>query len=756
MAEREVWKATACNLCECNCGIEVQLGGADGRRFTKIRGDKRHPASRGYACEKPHRLDYYQNGRDRILQPLRRRKDGGFEEIDWNTAIGEVAERLASIRDTYGGESIFYYGGGGQGNHLPAGYARATRAVLGSRYRSNALAQEKTGEFWVNGRMLGTMVRGDFEHCEVAMFVGKNPWQSHSIPRARVTLKSIARDPGRSMIVIDPRRSETAELADYHLAVRPGCDAWLLAAMAALIVQEKLYDDAWVAEHTTDAEAIMSLLADVPVDEYARIAGLDPGLVREATRRLARASSVASFEDLGVQMNRHSTLVSYLHRMIWVLTGNFGKKGAQYVPTSIVSLAGGEGGSDTDKRSPVTGSRIIGGLVPCNVIPDEILTDHPRRFRAMLCESANPAHSLADGPRMREALTALDCLVVIDVAMSETARLADYVLPTPTQFEKFEATFFNFDFPRNCFHLRRPVLDPPPGPLAEPEIHARLVEALGEMPAEVVATLRRALESGGRPAFAAAFQEALADDPPLFRIAPVLLYRTLGPALPHGAAAAAALWGAAQMCAAQYADSIHRAGIEGEGPELGDNLFDAMLDSPHGLVFSEDPYEESWKRVRTPDGRIHMLIPELLDELRGLSSEQPPAPSKEFPFVLSAGERRSFTANTILRDPAWRKKAGEVALRLSPVDAERLGVDDGARVRVTTKRGSAEVLVEVSDRMQPGHVSLPNGSGIAYPQAETSKVPPGVAPNDLTCAEDRDWLAGTPWHKSVPACIEPL
>ncbi len=750
------WRPTACNLCECNCGIEVQLGGPDGRRFVRVRGDKLHPVSRGYACEKPHRLDYYQNGRDRILRPLRRRQDGTFEEIDWPTAIREVADRLARIRDRYGGETILYYGGGGQGNHLPAVYARATRAALGSRYRSNALAQEKTGEFWVAGRMLGTATRADFEHCEVALFIGKNPWQSHGIPRARVTLKEIARDRSRSLVVIDPRRSETADLADFHLQVRPGRDAWLLAAMAGILVQEKLYDESWLAAHTTGAAEVLSELAQVPVSRYARVAGVDETLVRRATRRIAEASSVASFEDLGVQMNRHSTLVSYLHRLLWVLTGNFGKKGAHYVPALLVNLAGGPGTSGGEKRSPVTGSRIIAGLIPCNVIPDEILSDHPKRFRAMLCESANPAHSLADGPRMREALSALECLVVIDVAMTETARLADYVLPTPTQFEKYEATFFNFDFPRNCFHLRRPVLDPPPGPLGEPEIHARLVEALGAMPGRVVADLREALEHGGRRAFAAAFQKVLAENPPLFRVAPVLLYRTLGPTLPRGAAAAAALWAAAQMCAAQYGDSLRRAGFEGEGSDLGDRLFDAILEAPRGLIFSEDPYEESWKRLRTPDGRIHVVIPELLGELRALASECPPGPSDEFPFLLSAGERRSFTANTILRDPAWRRKAGEVALRMAPADAERLGIDDGARVRLTTKRGSAEVTVEVSDRMQPGHVSLPNGTGIAYPAAETSPAPPGVAPNELTAAEDRDWLAGTPWHKSVPARIEPL
>ena len=237
------WQPTACILCECNCGIEVRLGGDDGRRFERIRGDKAHPASHGYTCEKALRLDHYQNGRHRLTSPMRRRADGTFEEIDWDTAIAEVAERFAAVRDTHGGESIFYYGGGGQGNHLGGAYATATRAALGSWFRSNALAQEKTGEFWVNAKMLGTHVRGDFEHAEVAVFVGKNPWQSHGIPHARTTLKEIARDPDRSLIVVDPRRTETADLADLHLQVRPGTDAWCLAAICAVLVQEDLVAD---------------------------------------------------------------------------------------------------------------------------------------------------------------------------------------------------------------------------------------------------------------------------------------------------------------------------------------------------------------------------------------------------------------------------------------------------------------------------------------------------------------------------------
>ena len=154
MTQTQEWQSTACILCECNCGIEVQLGGPEGRNLVRVRGDDAHPASQGYACEKPSRLDFYQNGPHRLTKPLRRRADGSFEEIDWDTAIREVAARLAAVRDAHGGESIFYYGGGGQGNHLPGAYGRSTRSALGMRYQASALSQEKTGEFWVAQKML--------------------------------------------------------------------------------------------------------------------------------------------------------------------------------------------------------------------------------------------------------------------------------------------------------------------------------------------------------------------------------------------------------------------------------------------------------------------------------------------------------------------------------------------------------------------------------------------------------------------------
>ena len=186
------WQPTACILCECNCGIVVQT---EGRTLAKIRGDKNHPGTQGYTCNKALRLDHYQNNRTRLTSPMRRRPDGSYEEIDWDTAITEIAEGFAHIRDTYGGDKVFYYGGGGQGNHLGGAYSGAFLKAIGSRYRSSALAQEKTGEAWVDDQLYGGHTRGEFEHAEVSVFVGKNPWMSQSFPRARTVLNEIARDP---------------------------------------------------------------------------------------------------------------------------------------------------------------------------------------------------------------------------------------------------------------------------------------------------------------------------------------------------------------------------------------------------------------------------------------------------------------------------------------------------------------------------------------------------------------------------------
>lgn len=743
------WKATACILCESNCGIEVSL--AD-RRFDRIRGNKRHVGSQGYTCEKALRLDHYQNNKARLHMPLRRRNDGSYEEVGWDVAVPEVAAALKAVRDTHGGASIFYYGGGGQGNHLGGIYGSALRSALGSVYRSNAIAQEKTGEAFVDGRLYRGHTRGDFEQTDVAVFAGKNPWISHGIPYARRTLKELANDPSRSLIVIDPRRTETAEMADYFLQVRPGTDAFCLAALLGMIVSENLHDTSFLRDHTTGSSEVLEVVRNVPITDFVDRCGVDRSLLEEAAHRIGSAKSVAVLEDLGVEQSPHSTLVSYLQKLLWILTGSFAKPGGMAVHSVFAPVAAG-GGPRRSRTTPVTGARIIAGLIPANSVTDEILTDHPDRFRAMIVESSNPAHSLADSKRFAEAMAALDFSVVIDVALTETARHASYVLPAATQYEKPEAVFFNHEFPENVFYLRKPVLDPAIGTLHEAEIHTRLIEELGVICDQDLAPLRRAA-SLGRAQFAAAFSAASAENRQLRAVGAAVLYRTLGETLPDGLGPAAPLWFLAHQVATKYGTAVQDAGIVDNGLGLGDALFDAVLDGDDGIVFTSHRFSDAFDMIGHEDKRIHLDIAEILPEFAALAAAPDRYTTPEFPFVLSAGERRSFTANTIFRDPRWRKKDTHGALRICPDDAASLGVVEGEVIRVVTAVGAAETSIEISDTMQRGHIALPNGLGLDYPDESNTLRKTGVAVNDLTSTDWKDPIAGTPWHKHVPARLE--
>lgn len=821
------WQKTACILCECNCGLEVQL---EGRSLRKIRGDKDHPGSQGYSCEKPLRLDRYQSSPHRLTSPLRRRADGSYEEIDWDTALDEIAARLAAVRDEHGGESIFFYGGGGQGNHLGGAHGRALFHALGATAMSNALAQEKTGEGWVDSQLHGNHTAGDFEHTEVAIFIGKNPWQSHGVARARPVLRELVRDPARTLVVIDPRRSETAEMADIHLQIKPGTDAWCVSAIVATMAQEDLVDRPWLAEHTTGAEEVLAVLAEVDIAEHARRCGVAEDLIRATARRIATASSAATYEDLGVQQSPNSTLVAYLNKMMWVLTGNFGKEGGVHAHSWVFPIAGrwhpipreagpvvadgvrgavggrmlrwgavpvrralalagrtaatsrlGNLAAETamatffesvsiptarritdvlsntsgDGVTPVTGARIVSGLTPCNSIAEEILTDHPDRLRAMWIDASNPAHSLAESGRFRRAMRALDLTVVIEVAMTETARQADYVLPAASQFEKHEASMFTLHFPHNSFQVRHPLMPPLPGTRTEADIYAGVVQRLGVVEPRLLTDLTAAAHLG-HAAFAVALFSAVEHEPRLAGLVPYLLHETLGATLGKGNRALGMVWAMAHLCAMAQPDAVARAGFDARGFAQGEQLFEAFVGRREGVLFSMDRYCDAWGYVQHDDGKIHAAIPELLDELRRIMGVEPCYTTEEFPLILSAGERRAFTANVIIRDPEWRRRDKGGALRVSPQDAAQLGIATGAVVRVVTATGSARVGVEVSEMMQNGHVSLPNGMGVSYPGDDGEETVVGVALNTLTDGSRRDPFFGSPWHKNVPARIEVL
>ena len=746
---------TACILCSRNCGLMVEL--EDGR-FTRIRGDEAHPTSKGYLCQKAARLDYYQNHADRLQHPLKRQPDGSFTPISWDEALTEIAARLLTIRKRHGGDAFAFVGGGGQGNHLGGAYSRQLLAAMKSRYAYNALGQEKTGDFWVNGRLFGSQTchtTEDVEHADYVLFIGCNPYQSHGIPNARDTLRNLKKDPQRTMVVIDPRRSETAKQADIHLQLKPGTDAYLMAALLAIIVREGLHDRAFLAKHCTGFEGVEQELLAIPVADYVQRADVPLADVERVARGFATARRACVRIDLGIQHTLHTTLNGYLEKLLYLMTGHFGRQGGNNLHSYLLPLLG-----HTDERKKRKGKALkqtahhqmhpIAGIYPPNILPDEILHPGEDRVRAVFVDSANPLLTYADTQAYERAFHSLELLVVVDVAMTETARLAHYVLPAASQFEKWEATGFNLEFPDNSFHLRHPLFAPLGESLPESEIYTRLLEKMGVMPhfSPLAWVARLEPNLSAHLAYLGALVATLASHKAWIPYAASLIYRTLGPTLPGGAAAAAPLLPLAVQYATQHYAAVKRAGHEGNRLTLGSALFQAILAGRSGITLSRHEFADTWSLVKHPDGCIHLAIPEMLDELRALPTESPPD-MKDYPFVLMAGERRSYNANQIFRDPAWRKVDKDGALRMHPDDAKTLELSDGERAICQSARGEIPVVVEVDDTVRRGMVTLPHGYGQRY----KNSAPLGPAVNRLTASDHCDPFSKTPFHKYVPVHI---
>ena len=744
------WHKSACNLCYVNCGIEVGVEGAgQSARIKRVRGDAANPKSRGYLCNKAQGIASYVHHKDRLSTPLRRRADGSHEAISWDTAISEIAARLRNIVTTHGPQALALYGGGGQGNHAGGAFATAFMRGLGSRHVFNALAQEKTGDFWVNGHLFGAQschTAEDIEHCDLLLVLGANPWLAHGFANARQQLNEIAKDPARKLIVVDPRRSETAEQADVHIAVRPGADAYLLAALLAMLVRQDLLDEDFLNQHTSGFDAVKASLLEVPIARFAAAADVPLASLQTVVEMIGQSKAMVVRAELGIQQGRHSTLNSYLEKLLFLITGNFGKRGTNVLHSWLQPLWGNGRG----QRYAPLGIEVIAGLLPPNVLADAIESPHPEHLRALWVDSSNPLNTAADTQRVLAALGKLDLLVAVDVAMTETAAVADYVLPASSQFEKCEYTLFSFEYPTNYFHVRRAVLPPLAGTLPEPEIYTRLARALDLLPPQAALDELADRAALGHGAFGPGFEALLAAHPHSAALAPLVLYNTLGAVLPSGTAAAAPLWAAAQRLARTRPHSVRTAlGIdESLAPqELGARLFDQIIASPSGTAFSVD--DSVWELLETADRKIHLAIPTLLAAIEALAPAEA-EPDGAYPFVLSAGQRRAQNANQIFRAPDFRKRDPDGALFIHPEDLDGLGVAESAWLVVTSSRGELVVRAQADAGLRRGYVVLPHGYGQSYPGADGARHVCGPAINWLTDSAWRDPIAGTPYHKYVP------
>lgn len=745
------WKHTSCALCSLGCGLEMEV--EDGK-IIKVRGDKANPRSEGYCCRKGLSMAHYEHNADRLAYPMKK-VNGEHVRISWEQAISEIGAKLLEIKEKHGGQTIAYMGGGSLGGQMEVPIGLKLLNGLGSRTYYSSLGQEFSNAYWVDGRVVGKqsyITVSDTHNSDTVVAWGWNGWMSHNMePQTRTLILKLEKEPDKHLIVIDPRFTETAEHAEIHLKLRPGTDTMLMKAMIRIILDNGWDDKEFIAEHVSGWDETVKLFDGFDAKRaVTEVCGLDYDEVVKATELIAHTRT-SIHQDLGIYMNRNSTINNFLLFVIRGITGNMCVKGGQIMPAYLFAM-----GSNSDernpkvKRSPKCGNFPVYGVFPPAIFPEEVLDDNPDHIRACIVSACNPLRSYPDTKAYEKAFRSLELSVCIDVVYNETARECDYVLPCKSYLESYDTTCFNYSFPDLYFHMRQPVL-PPFSPECKEgsEIQLLLFKAVGLMP-----ELPQSLYEAGKDGITAYGMELMMfiqEHMELAGLIPVIVAETLGPVLgSYNRAIIVAL-----LVGAGKAVKIGAAAMgypDADDPTQAEVLFEDITKHPEGLIISRFQCDD-FRLLKTEDKKVNLRIEELDEPIRQATIENEAkalAPDPEYPMYLHAGLHHETVANTMLRNPEWNKGRDADNMFISEADAKRLGIADGDTVRLVTRAGSAEVKVEISKYTTENFVYLRHGRGLIY-----DGVKYGTNVNDLTSCANRDEM-GTPMHRRLPCRIEKI
>ncbi len=740
------WHKTGCVLCAQNCGLEILV---EENRMVKVKPDKSNPRSLGYACRKGLNVMHHQYPHDRITEPLKR-VGGAYEPVSWELAIDEITEKMKGVVDAHGPRSLAYMGASAQGGHFEGAFGLSILKALGSQYFYNSGGQEFSSSWWLFGRMMGKQYNiaiPDEHHTEMLVGWGWNGIESHQMPRAPKVLKDFSKDPEKLLVIIDPRKSETARIANIHLPVRPGSDALLIKAMIAIIVENRWENQEYIADHVKGWNAVRPWFEHFDAKAALAVCELDYNQVVELCR-LMTTKRWCMHPDLGIYQGRKSVMNSYMMNILGAVCGIFCVSGGNVIPGMVVPM-----GFHADERDAKTWRTVVTDMPPASagsfppaVMPEEILNDHPDRLRAVYVSACNPLRSYPDTTAYEEAFSELDLLVVNDIVMSETARLAHYVLPCRTFYESWDGTFFPWTFPKVFFQTRRPIVSPPKKCLEACQIFTLMADKLGlipDIPEEVFTAAKQ-----DRLTFGLKLMEWAGTVPESLAAMPFILAKTIGKE--WDSAALAGLWGVLMTAPKAFRRNAARIGFE-PGMDQGDKIFQKLLDTPEGIWIGEVDPAENFQAIKTPSGKIELLVPELEDDAKSLNAESESADlilSSEFPLILNAGRHTRYNINTMIRGQEWNKGKRACTVSVNPLDAEEIGLIDGQQVKVTTEAGSEIGELQISNQVRGGTVLIPHGFGLIYDDTVY-----GLNVNKLTKNTNRDRL-GTPMHRFVPCRIE--
>ncbi len=696
----------ACHLCEAICGLEIVTRGTD---IVSIKGDRNDPLSRGHICPKAIALQDLQDDPDRLRKPVKRVGDDWIE-VSWDEAIEDIAERLVDLQSEYGDNTVGVYAGNPNvHNYGNLTHGRLLRKALRTRNNFSATSLDQLPHQLVGLKLYGhqfLLPIPDIDHCDYMLILGANPLASNgsmmTVPDVKKRLEAIQKRGGK-VIVIDPRRSETAELADEHHFIRPGTDALFLMAILSTLFEENLIKPGPLEDIIRGIETLGQAVAAFTPEKVSKVTGVDAKVIREIARSLAQTEKAVCYGRMGVSVQPFGTLCQWAIQLINLLTGHVDSVGGALVPSSAVGyVKPGESsqGSFDRFRSRVSGLPEFGGELPSVVLAEEILEPGEGQIRAMFTLAGNPVLSSPNGRRLDEAFAQLDFMVALDFYINETTRHADYILPptSPLEHDHYDIAFLRLAI-RDTARFNEPVFEPNEGSLHDWEILSRLGEAISR---------RKGFDFKPLPA-------------------PDLMMDFALQMGPYG----------------KQAGSEHALSL------------DKLKANPHGVDLG--PLKPSLKqRLCTGNGEIDVAQPLFLDDLARLADSLDDTDTDSLRLI---GRRHVRSNNSWMHNyhrlvkgkPRWQ-------CYMHPEDLAKQGLTDGQAIRIQSRVGEVQTSVVSSDEVMPGVISLPHGwghqragvrLGIASEQA-------GVSVNDITDEKFYDPLTGNAALNGVPVTVTAL
>jgi anaerobic selenocysteine-containing dehydrogenase len=702
----------ACNLCEAICGLAIEVSGDEIRA---IRGDREDPFSRGHICPKAVALQDVHTDPDRLRHPLRRMGDGTWKRLGWDEALDEVGDRLGAVQKTSGNDAVaLYVGNPAVHNWGSLLFGPPLSRALRTRNRFSATSVDQLPHHVAATLMFGHKLLlpiPDVDRTQFLLILGANPVISNgsmmTAPGFKRRLEKLRRRGGH-LVVVDPRRTETAEIADKHLFIRPGSDALLLLALLHVIFSEDLEEAGSTAEFCDSIEKVRELASAVSPDEVAPATGIDPEAIRDLARDFAASPSAVCHGRLGVSTQAFGGLCQWLVNVLNIVTGNLDRAGGAMFTRPAVDLVANTSPGHLGKyTSRVRGLPAYGGELPVAALAEEILTEGEGRIRALVTLAGNPVLSTPNGVQLERALESLDFMAAVDFYLNETTRHANIILPPTSALEHDHYDLvFNLLAVRNVARYSPALFDP-------------ATDALHDW--QILAELHRRLDNG----------------PP---------------------SAQFKRWLNAKIGPRRILDLGLRRGPWGSGLRpFGKGL---TLPTLEGAVHGVDlgPLEPCLPaRLRTPTRRIELAPAPFVEDMQRLLATLDDGPTDQQLLLIG---RRHLRSNNSWMHNSKRLVRGKdrCTLLMHPDDAVRLDVAGEEKVAVVSRAGHIEAPLELSDEVMPGVVSLPHGWGHHRPGTRLSVAEErsGVSINDLTDDSVVDDLCGNAVLSGVPVRVESL